>query len=158
MLEIRAVRGARQSIYSGAVQRCVVSQSKAGSGLRMKCRRTSRGETRRDQYYSLIILENCTRTVTFTWHASKYKVHDDDNVGYNVLRCARYMNSIRGISHNRGLENSTRGISHNRGRKNSTTRGISHNRGRKNSSRAISHNTGNNAVTAGTLQKQGQSH
>ena len=36
-----------------------------------------------DQYDSLMILENRTRRVTLNWHASKYKVHDDDSVGYN---------------------------------------------------------------------------
>ena len=71
-----------------------------------------------DQYDSLMILENRTRRVTLNWHASKYKVHYDGSVGYNVLRCARYKNSTRGISHNRGWKNSTRGTSHSRGRKN----------------------------------------
>ena len=32
-------------LYTGAVPRCAVSQSKVGSGLNMRCRRTSRGET-----------------------------------------------------------------------------------------------------------------
>ena len=46
-------------LYTGAVPRCVVSRSKAGSGLNMRCRRTSRGETRRSSHTHTSSVRTC---------------------------------------------------------------------------------------------------
>ena len=46
-------------LYTEAVPRCVVSQSKAGSGLNMRCRRTSRGETRRLSHTHTSLVRTC---------------------------------------------------------------------------------------------------